>query len=90
VAHGIEMPARRAAVGKRVPDESRFGKFAMQPNQSSPSSFRETGAGLDIGRLRARAVGKRLLDSQAATELDAAGGGGLRVLAGNCLGDGRG
>jgi hypothetical protein len=72
VAHGIEMPARRAAVGKPRAGRIEVRHVRDATHQKLAFSFRDDGAGLDIGRLRARAVESGLLDFEAATELDAA------------------
>ena len=70
VAHGIESPERRSAAGKR-----RAGRILIRHSRDAAHhklsfSFRDDGAGLDVGALRQRAVDGGLLDLDAASELE--------------------
>ncbi len=72
IVHGIETPSQRAAAGK-----PRVGRIEIRHSRDAAHhtfafSFRDDGAGLDIGRLRERAIDGGLLDFEAATELEAA------------------
>jgi hypothetical protein len=72
IVHGIESPGQRAAAGK-----ARVGRIEIRHSRDAAHhklafSFRDDGAGLDVGRLRERAIDGGLLDFEAATELEAA------------------
>ncbi len=59
VAHGIEDPQRRAAAGK--PAVGRIAIALRQEGNDVSVEFSDDGAGLDLDRIRARAVAQGLL-----------------------------
>ena len=78
VAHGIEDAATRAAAGKPA-----LGTITIEVRQESNSvsvSFRDDGGGLDLARIRAKAIANGLLTSDA--ELSDAEAAGLVFMPG--------
>ena len=72
IVHGIETPSQRAAAGKPRVGHIEYRLSRDAAHHKFTFSFRDDGAGLDIGRLRERAIDAGLLDFEAATELEAA------------------
>jgi chemosensory pili system protein ChpA (sensor histidine kinase/response regulator) len=61
IAHGIETPEARAAAGKDP-----YGQITLSAAQEANEvrlSFRDDGAGLDLGRIRTHAIERGLLDA---------------------------
>jgi chemosensory pili system protein ChpA (sensor histidine kinase/response regulator) len=63
VTHGIELPAQRQAANKDGTGQITIS-VAQEGNEVAVA-FRDDGAGLDLGRIRERAVTAGLLDAQA-------------------------
>jgi chemosensory pili system protein ChpA (sensor histidine kinase/response regulator) len=59
VAHGVEMAEQRHAAGK--PPEGQIGIQVTQAGNEVAIEFRDDGAGLDLPRIRARAIERGLL-----------------------------
>ena len=68
VDHGIEMPAEREAAGK--PREGTVVLTAAQEGDHILLTIEDDGKGMDIQKLRAKAVEKGLMDTEAAARLD--------------------
>jgi two-component system chemotaxis sensor kinase CheA len=68
VDHGIEMPAEREAAGK--PREGTVVLTAAQEGDHILLTIEDDGKGMDPQKLRAKAVEKGLMDSEAAARLD--------------------
>ena len=65
VAHGIEAPAARTAAGKDA--TGTIGIHLQQEGNEVAVAFRDDGAGLDLERIRARAVAQGLIAADAAS-----------------------
>jgi chemosensory pili system protein ChpA (sensor histidine kinase/response regulator) len=63
VAHGIELPARREAIGK--PEAGEIQVEVRQEGREIVLSFADDGAGLDLARIRERAIGQGLIAEDA-------------------------
>ena len=63
ITHGIESPARRSAAGKE-PVGSIVVALRQEGNEVSVE-FRDDGAGLDLGRIRAKGVANGLIEAHA-------------------------
>ncbi len=70
VAHGIEPAARRLAAGK--PEGGTITITAVQEGNEVAVEVRDDGAGLDLPRIRARAIERGLLAADAEIDDDAA------------------
>ena len=70
VDHGIEAPAQRAAQGK--PETGRIAIDARREKGHVCIEVRDDGAGIDLERLRARAVEQGILHADLAADLTAA------------------
>ncbi len=67
IAHGIEMPEVRQSLGK--PIAGKLTLSATHENQQVAISFSDDGVGIDVARIKAKAVSKGLITAAAVTHL---------------------
>jgi len=77
LAHGIESPAEREAAGKPRAGQIQIRHSRDGSHHKLAFSFRDDGAGLDVGALRQRALDGGLLDLESVSELEPAEAAGF-------------
>ena len=70
VAHGIELPEERVAAGK--PEEAQITIQAKQQGTEVSIEVMDDGKGIDVDRLREKAISSSIISSDEADEMDAA------------------